>query len=64
MKYDLHAHSKYSPDSVLEPERIVKTAIKRGLSGIAVTDHDTIKRLHSILFVLFLSISLMISSIS
>ncbi len=43
MRYDLHAHSKYSPDSVLEPERIVKTAIKRGLSGIAVTDHNTIK---------------------
>jgi hypothetical protein len=43
MKYDLHTHTKYSPDGFLEPERIVKTAIRRGLSGIAVTDHNTIK---------------------
>lgn len=43
MKYDLHIHSKYSKDSVLEPEDIVKLAIKRGLRGIAITDHNTIK---------------------
>lgn len=44
MKYDLHIHSKYSSDGVLEPERIIKIATKRGLNGIAITDHDTIKR--------------------
>jgi predicted metal-dependent phosphoesterase TrpH len=43
MKYDLHAHSKYSSDGFISPEKIVKVARKRGLSGIAVTDHDTIK---------------------
>jgi predicted metal-dependent phosphoesterase TrpH len=43
MKYDLHSHSKYSSDGILNPEKIVKIARKRGLSGIAVTDHDTIK---------------------
>jgi len=43
MKHDLHIHSKYSSDGILEPERIVKIAIKRGLNGIAVTDHNTIK---------------------
>ena len=43
MKYDLHSHSKYSSDGILNPEKIVKVARKRGLSGIAVTDHDTIK---------------------
>ena len=43
MKYDLHVHSKYSIDGYVEPEEIVKTGIKRGLSGIAITDHDTIK---------------------
>lgn len=43
MKYDLHIHSKYSSDGFLNPEKIVKIAIKRGLNGIAVTDHDTIK---------------------
>ena len=43
MKYDLHIHSKYSSDGVINPEKIVKVAQKRGFSGIAVTDHDTIK---------------------
>jgi predicted metal-dependent phosphoesterase TrpH len=43
MKFDLHTHSKYSSDGVLEPEKIVMVAKKRGLSGIAITDHNTIK---------------------
>jgi predicted metal-dependent phosphoesterase TrpH len=43
MKYDLHIHSRYSSDGVLDPEKIVKIAIKRGLNGIAITDHNTIK---------------------
>ena len=43
MKYDLHIHSKYSSDGVLDPEKIVETAVKRGLNGIAITDHNTIK---------------------
>lgn len=43
MKYDLHIHSKYSLDSASEPERIVKIAKRRGLDGIAITDHGTIK---------------------
>ena len=43
MKLDLHIHSKYSFDSILEPKRIVKTALSRGINVIAVTDHNTIK---------------------
>jgi len=43
MKYDLHIHSKYSSDGILEPQKIVKIAVKKGLHGVAVTDHDTIK---------------------
>jgi predicted metal-dependent phosphoesterase TrpH len=43
MKYDIHTHSKYSSDGVLDPEKIVRIAIKRGLNGIAITDHNTIK---------------------
>lgn len=42
MKYDLHIHSKYSYDSISAPDKIIKIAKKRGLSGIAVTDHNTI----------------------
>ncbi len=43
MKYDLHIHTKYSKDGVLEPWNIVKIAKKRGLDGIAVTDHNTVR---------------------
>ncbi len=43
MKYDLHSHSKYSSDGILDPKKIIKVAVKKGLDGIAVTDHNTIK---------------------
>ena len=43
MKFDLHIHSKYSHDGVLEPDEIVRIAKQRSLSGIAITDHDTIR---------------------
>lgn len=43
MKYDFHIHSKYSADGFVSPQDIVKTAFKAGLTGIAVTDHNTIK---------------------
>lgn len=43
MKFDLHIHSCYSPDSYSKPKNIIEAAKKRGLSGIAVTDHYTIK---------------------
>lgn len=42
-KFDFHVHSSYSKDSFLEPEKIIKLAIKKGLSGVAVCDHGTIK---------------------
>jgi predicted metal-dependent phosphoesterase TrpH len=37
---DLHIHSKYSMDSVLEPKTIIKLALKWGLSAILITDHN------------------------
>jgi len=43
LRFDLHIHSKYSLDGVLDPKKIVKTAIKKNLNGIAITDHNTIK---------------------
>jgi predicted metal-dependent phosphoesterase TrpH len=43
MRYDLHNHTNYSPCSNLKPEILLKTAKKRGMNGIAVTDHNTIK---------------------
>jgi predicted metal-dependent phosphoesterase TrpH len=43
MKLDLHIHSKYSSDGILGVEEIIKIAKRKGLDGIAITDHDTIK---------------------
>ena len=40
---DFHIHSAYSPDSPVEPRTVLKMAKKKGLNGVAVTDHDTIR---------------------
>lgn len=40
--YDLHIHSIYSKDSLSKIEDIIKVAIKKNLSGIAITDHNEI----------------------
>ncbi len=40
--FDLHIHSRYSIDSFLTPEKIVKRATSIGLNAIAITDHNTI----------------------
>lgn len=40
--YDLHIHSIYSYDSLSRIEDIIEAAIKKNLSGIAITDHDEI----------------------
>jgi predicted metal-dependent phosphoesterase TrpH len=37
--FDLHTHSTFS-DGTLVPERVVELATTRGLTGIALTDHD------------------------
>lgn len=40
MKIDFHVHSYYSKDSLMRPEKIVETAKKKGLDGVAIVDHD------------------------
>jgi len=40
--YDLHCHSNNSTDSPSALEEIIKTAQERGLTGIALTDHDRV----------------------
>ncbi|VVB72400.1 Error-prone DNA polymerase [uncultured archaeon] len=42
MKFDLHIHSNYS-DGHASVSEIVNAAKKRGLDGIALTDHDTMR---------------------
>jgi predicted metal-dependent phosphoesterase TrpH len=40
-RFDLHVHSFFSPDAAGAPEQLIAAAKARGLSGIAITDHDT-----------------------
>jgi predicted metal-dependent phosphoesterase TrpH len=39
---DFHVHTSYSFDSLTPPKLAIERARRRGLAGIAVTDHDTI----------------------
>ena len=43
MKVDFHIHTKYSYDSLMEPDKIIRNAVKRGLDGIVICDHNTIR---------------------
>lgn len=43
MEFDFHVHSMYSRDSLLHPLKILKIAKRKGLQGIAITDHNTIR---------------------
>lgn len=43
LKIDLHVHTCYSDDSVITPKQLIAYSKKRGLDGVAVTDHDTIQ---------------------
>lgn len=40
-RFDLHVHSFFSKDACNSPEDLIAAAQKRGLSGIAITDHDS-----------------------
>ncbi len=40
LKLDLHVHTRASPDGVSSLEDVLRAASRRGLNGIAVTDHD------------------------
>ena len=39
MLADYHIHCKYSDDSEEKPEKIIKTAIDKGINEICFTDH-------------------------
>ncbi len=41
--FDLHLHTDASPDSLLSPVELLEACSRRGLAGVAVTDHNTIK---------------------
>jgi predicted metal-dependent phosphoesterase TrpH len=43
LKLDLHIHSQYSDDGQGSPVKIIKSLQKKGLHGMAITDHNTIE---------------------
>lgn len=43
LKIDLHVHTCYSDDATSSLEEVIFYAKKKGLDGIAITDHDTLK---------------------
>jgi len=49
MRIDCHCHTIYSKhwfwgfDSLNTPQEMIKAAIKKGLDGLAITDHNTVK---------------------
>jgi predicted metal-dependent phosphoesterase TrpH len=43
LKIDLHVHTCYSPDSTITLKDVVTYCRKRGLDGVAITDHNTLR---------------------
>lgn len=43
LKIDFHVHTCYSKDSSITLEQVICFAKKRGLDGVAVTDHNTVR---------------------
>ena len=43
LKIDFHVHTLYSHDSSITLKQVVSFAKKRGLDGVAITDHNTVK---------------------
>ena len=43
IKVDTHIHTSYSPDSLISPDGLLETCVRKGISCVAVTDHDTIE---------------------
>lgn len=40
-RFDLHTHTFFSKDACHSPEEMIAAAQRRGLNGLAITDHDT-----------------------
>lgn len=41
MRIDLHCHSKFSGDSLFEPEELIEEALRKGLDGACFTEHHS-----------------------
>lgn len=45
LTFDTHVHTIHSGDSPCEVEEVISAAKRKGLDGIAITDHDTVRGL-------------------
>jgi len=43
VRVDLHLHTEYSPDSLSRLASVARRALERGLTHLAITDHNTIE---------------------
>ncbi|MCK5300364.1 MAG: PHP domain-containing protein [Thermoplasmatales archaeon] len=43
LKLDLHIHSQYSVDAKGTPREIIQSLKKKGINGMCITDHNTVK---------------------
>ena len=43
LKIDFHVHTYFSDDGLITPWQLVKQLKRRGLNGVAITDHDTVE---------------------
>jgi predicted metal-dependent phosphoesterase TrpH len=43
IKLDMHIHSKYSDDGLGTPNEIIKSLQNKGINGMSITDHNTLK---------------------
>jgi predicted metal-dependent phosphoesterase TrpH len=43
VRLDLHVHTTYSFDSVINPAALREICRERGLDGVAITDHDSLR---------------------
>jgi len=43
LKLDLHVHSMYSEDGIGTPKEIINVLQKKGMHGVAFTDHNSVK---------------------
>ena len=43
LRIDLHVHTCYSHDGITTPNQLIAYSKKKGLDGVAITDHDTIR---------------------
>jgi predicted metal-dependent phosphoesterase TrpH len=43
LRIDLHTHTYYSRDAITSPQRFVEVCQRKGITCVAVTDHDTMR---------------------